>query len=141
MSAKAPRADSKRHLPWTPGTLYGWMKSKIGGMNIRTGISNSYCCDTQFGVKPYIAIQAQNDGNRDFDRPWRGIAGNLDLYFHEVRHLDTSGHVSCCGINGGCDSTYDEANLLPYGVQWWLNNAWLTGNLYVEFSYLPPQTI
>jgi len=75
MSAKAPRADSKRHLPWTPGTLYGWMKSKIGGMNIRTGISNSYCCDTQFGVKPYIAIQAQNDGNRDFDRPWRGIAG------------------------------------------------------------------
>ena len=24
------------HLPWTAGTLYGWMKSKIGGINIRT---------------------------------------------------------------------------------------------------------
>jgi hypothetical protein len=130
------------HLPWTAGTLYGWIGSKIGGINISDTTSVSFCC-VQFSgkPKPYIVIKAQDDLNRDFDRMWRGISGNIDLYFHEVRHLDNPGHVSCCGIQLGCDSTYDEADLSPYGVQWWLNKAWLTGNLYVGFSCLAPQTI
>ncbi len=132
-------AGRSGHLPWTPGTLYGWMKSKIGGVNIRTDIGLSYCCDS-FGGKQYIAIMAQDDYNRDVDRRWRGIAGNIDLYLHEVRHLDKPGHVSCCGISNGCDPTYDVADLSPYGIQRWLNNAWLTGNLYVGFSCLAPQT-
>ncbi len=32
------------HLPWTTGTLYQWMKSKIGGINIDDFAGSSWCC-------------------------------------------------------------------------------------------------
>jgi hypothetical protein len=127
------------HLPWTGGTLYDWLRSKIGGINI-SDTAGSFCCALLNG-KAYIVVRAQDDTNRDFDRAWRGIAGNISLYFHEARHRDTGGHVSCCGTASGCDSTYDESNLSPYGIQWWLNANWLTGYLYVGFSCLSPTKI
>jgi hypothetical protein len=123
------------HLPWTAGTLYAWMKSKIGGVDIVAG--GSFCCE-QFGGKTFIAVGAQDDFNREFDKKWIGIAGNIDLYAHETRHVDGFPHSSCCGITNGCDNTFDTANLSPYGIQWWLNMLWLEGTINVGTSCLPP---
>jgi hypothetical protein len=128
-------------LPWAPGmTLYDWMKSKMAGINISDTAGNSSCCEMLDG-KRFFTLKAQDDSNRNFDRGWRGISGNIDLYAHELRHLDGFPHVSCCGISNGCDQTYDETNLSPYGIQWWLNAHWLTGALYVGFSCLAPTQI
>lgn len=149
------------HLPWTSGTLYDWMKSKIGGIDIVDG--GSFCCeyfgpplDPPIPPKPgepptpptppspkysFIAIGAEDDFNRDFDKRWRGIAGNIDLYAHETRHTDGFPHSSCCGIPGGCDDNFDAASLSPYGVQWWLNNLWLKGTINVGYECLTPSEI
>jgi uncharacterized repeat protein (TIGR01451 family) len=121
------------HLPWTSGTLYDWMISKIGGINLSDTAGYSHCCTTIGGEK-YIVIQTQDDFNRNFDRQWQGISGNLALVMHEVRHTDGFSHNSGCGIPNGCDATYDESNLSPYGIQWWLAKNWLYGDLYVGFS-------
>ncbi len=127
------------HLPWTPGTLYDWMKSKIGGINVVPG-GGSSCCST-FGGKLFINVGGEDDFNRDFDRRWRGIAGNIDLYAHETRHVDGFPHSSCCGISFGCDDTFNPANLSPYGVQWWLNKLWLDGTINVGYECLSPGEI
>jgi hypothetical protein len=128
-------------LPWAPGmTLYDWMKSKSAGINISDTAGNSSCCEILDG-ELFVTLKAQDDSNRDFDRGWRGISGYIDLYAHELRHLDGFPHVSSCGILDGCDQTYDETNLSPYGIQWWLNAHWLTGDLYVGFSCLAPTDI
>lgn len=34
------------HLPWTPGTLYDWMRSKVGGINIISSGGGPGCCTT-----------------------------------------------------------------------------------------------
>jgi len=127
------------HLPWTAGTLYDWMKSKIQGIDIIDG-SLSFCC-LQFGGKTYIGVGSQDDFNRDFDRMWEGISGNIELYAHETRHVDGFGHTSCCGLPDGCDQTYDQSNLSPYGIQWWLAKSWLMGDINVGFSCLSQNRI
>ncbi|MEA2237161.1 MAG: hypothetical protein QOC81_1885 [Thermoanaerobaculia bacterium] len=118
------------HLPWTSGALYPWMKSKIQGINIVDGVVGGYCCATLDG-KRFIVIGNQNDSNRDFDRTWSGISGNIDFYTHEARHVDGFPHSSCCGIANGCDDNFDPNNLSAYGVQWWLNSLWLNGTINV----------
>lgn len=123
------------HLPWTGGTLYDWMRSKVGGINIVTGLSGGNCC-TVIGGRRFINMGSQNDFNRDFDRSLSGIAGNIDFYAHEARHVDGFPHSSCCGIPGGCDDTFDPANLSAYGVQWWLNSLWLAGTINVGYECL-----
>ena len=124
------------HLPWTPGTLYDWMRSRIGGIDI-SDAGWSYCC-VEYGSVRHIVVGAQDDFNREFDKRWRGIAGNIDLYAHEARHADGFPHSSCCGITGGCDDAFSEdAAMPPYGIQWFLNRAWLTGDINVGFSCLP----
>ena len=60
------------HLPWTTGTLYDWMKSKIGGINIVSG-GGSSCCVT-YGGRLFINVGAEDDFNRDFDRRWQPTA-------------------------------------------------------------------
>ena len=124
------------HLPWTPGTLYDWMKSKIQGVDIVDGVVGGYCCNT-IGGKRYIVIGAEDDPNRDYDRTWSGIAGNIDFYAHEARHVDGFPHTSCCGIANGCDNNFDPANLTAYGVQWWLNKLWLDGTINVGYECFP----
>jgi hypothetical protein len=116
------------------------MKSKMAGIDISDTSGGSACCEMLDG-KLFFILQAQDDFNRDFDRGWSGISGNIALYAHELRHVDGFPHVSCCGIPGGCDQTYDETNLSPYGIQWWLNAHWLTGDLYVGFSCLDPSQV
>jgi len=143
--------DLNGHLPWTKGTLYDWMKSKIGGIDIVQG--GSFCCEI-FGWTPplpppdppllppssafFIAVGGQDDFNREFDKTWPGISGNIGLYAHETRHRDGYSHVSCCGIPGGCDQVFDPGNLSPYGVQWWLDDLWLNGTIDVGMACLAP---
>ncbi len=124
------------HLPWAPGSLYAWLKGKIGGIDIRDG-SGSFCCES-FDGRTFIAVGAQNDANRDFDREWRGISGNIDLYAHEARHLDNFPHSSCCGITNGCDDTFDAASPSCYAVQYLLNKYWLEGTINVGIACLTP---
>ncbi len=123
------------HLPWTPGTFYAWMRGKIGGIDIVDGGGDS-CCHT-VGGRRFMTLRAEDDFNRDFDKTWAGISGNIALFGHETRHADGFPHVSCCGIAGGCDQTFDLANLSPYGIQWFLSDAWLTGDINVGFACLP----
>lgn len=134
-------------LPWAPGMrLYDWMKSKKAGINIVDGASVSSCCGTIDG-KLFFTWAAQDESNREFDREWRGIAGDIDLFAHELRHRDGFPHVRCCtgqnpsDPNNACDQTYDESNLGAYGVQWWLNYHWLTGDFYTGFSCMDPTTV
>ena len=124
------------HLSWTPSSLYTWLKSKIGGIDIRDG-SGSFCCDS-FDGRTFIAVGAQDDANRDFDREWRGISGNIDLYAHEARHVDNFPHSSCCGITNGCDDTFDASNPSCYAVQYLLNKYWLDGTINVGISCQTP---
>jgi Ca2+-binding RTX toxin-like protein len=129
-------------LPWAPGMrLYDWMKSKNAGIDIRQDATLSNCCET-IGGKPFFIQTIQNDATRNFDREWRGLSGNIGLFAHELRHLDGFPHVSCCSAGtNACDQVYDETNLSPYGIQWWLNAHWLDGSLYTGFSCLDPTTI
>jgi len=123
--------------PWTNGlTLYNWMKTKIGGVDIQPA-GGSFCCET-FNGKLFVGIGSQDDFNREFDKKWIGIAGNIDLYTHEVRHVDGFPHVSCCGIANGCDDSFVQSNLSPYGTQWWLNKLWLDGTINVGVGCMPP---
>jgi len=122
--------------PWTGGLrLYDWMKSKIGGIDIRPG--GSFCCES-FNGRTFIAVGAQDDFNREFDKKWTGISGNIDLYVHETRHVDGFPHVSCCGLANGCDDTFNTASLSPYGTQWWLNKLWLDGTINVGVGCMTP---
>jgi hypothetical protein len=124
------------HLPWTSGTLYDWMKSKLRGVDL-SDTSGSWCCVT-FEDGVYATINTQDDVQRNHDRGWRGISQNIALYTHEVRHRDGFVHDSGCGIAFGCDPTFDLANLSAYGIQWWLNKAWLEGTLSVGAACMAP---
>jgi hypothetical protein len=116
------------HLPWTDTTLYVWMKNGVDGISIRDGVTGGYCCEVIDGKKFFVTGN-QNDSNREFDKKWIGISGNIDFFVHEVRHTDGNKylHSSCCGITGGCDDSYNESDLGAYGVQYWLIKSWLNG--------------
>jgi hypothetical protein len=130
------------HLPWAPEMkLYDWMKSKHAGIDIRQDAAFSSCCETING-KLFFIQRLQDDLTRTFDREWRGLSGNIALFAHELRHLDGFPHVSCCPAGfDACDQKYDETNLSPYGIQWWLNAHWLDGSLYDGFSCLLPSAV
>jgi hypothetical protein len=122
--------------PWTSGSMYDWMKAKIGGIDIRGG---SYCC-TNFNGKWYIAINAQSFFERDAAREWRGLSARISLIGHETRHVTGYPHVGGCPLfptqSFGCDQTYDIVDLSPYAIQWWLNSEWLSGGINVGYGCL-----
>jgi hypothetical protein len=128
--------------PWTSGSFYDWMKAEIGGIDIRG--AGSSCC-TSFNNRWYIAISAQSATDRDSAREWRGLSNRIALIGHETRHVDGYPHVGGCPLyptqTFGCDQTYDESNLSPYGIQWWLNAQWLSGGLNVGYSCLESNEI
>ena len=121
------------HLPWTEGTLYDWLKTKVGGVNI-TDITSPACCGTFDGKKyillPYITDYAKTMIDRDF----RGISTLITVLGHEARHVDGFDHVMCNGYIS--DQTFDINNLSTFGIQWWLFNLLLTGKINVGDSCL-----
>jgi uncharacterized protein (TIGR03437 family) len=127
------------YLPWTPLRFYDWMKSKIGGIDIVTASSGSACCE-MFGGRSYVIFGGapRDDLNITYLLTLDGVLANLALFGHESRHVDGFPHVSCCGIANGCDQTYDEKNLTPYGIQYYLQRAWLGGNINLNIACLDP---
>lgn len=120
------------YLPWTPLRLYDWVKSKVGGLNIVAG-GGSSCCQT-FGTRTFITVGVLDALSLSGYQSFSGISGGIGLIGHEARHVDGFPHVSCCPVgNGGCDQTYDERNITPYGIQNYLARAWLTGAINVGF--------
>ena len=119
--------------------MYDWVKLKIGGINIDTTSGNSFCC-TQFNGRPYFTygVSTYNDFSRIYGLKFEGLIGLLALVGHEVRHVDGYGHVSCCGIPGGCDQTYDETNLSAYGIQYFLYRLFLNGGIALNLQCLDP---
>lgn len=128
--------------PWTSSSLYDWMKTKIGGVDITA--SGSSCCE-DFNGRWYVRISTQASWDRDVARQWRGISARITTLAHESRHVNGFPHVGGCPLfpdqTFGCDQTYDEGNLSAYGVEWWLNAKWLSGELYVGFSCASPSVV
>ena len=129
--------DRCGHLPWTPLSLYQWLRSKVGGFNIDSTATSNSCCGVWPDGRAYITLNPANDATRDFCRAWEGIAERIAMVMHEGRHRDGFPHVGCCAKGpGGCDNTYDETNLSPYGIQYWLERAWLDGTLHTGYTCL-----
>ena len=105
------------HLPWTELSLYGWLKSKVGGFDISSTASFNSCCGVWPDGTRYIILVTADESNRDLDRTWPWLGFNVGLIMHEARHVDGYGHVGCCPVGGaGCDLRYDESNLSPYSL-------------------------
>ena len=121
--------------PWTSGSLYDWMKSQIGGINLKG--DGAYCCEMYSG-RWSIVLGLQNQWDRDAVREWEGLSTRIALIGHEVRHVQGLGHVGGCpafpSVGFGCDQSYDEGNLGSYGVEWWLNAKWLSGEINVGYG-------
>lgn len=127
-----------RHLPWTSLRIYDWVKSKIGGINILTGLNGGFCCTT-FNGRPFITVGALKNntfGNLQSlpDLRLAFSINNVPLLLHEVRHLDGFPHSNCCPAGAGrCDNEYDLKNLSPYGMHNWWNSAVL--NRQFDFGF------
>ena len=127
------------HLPWTPGTLYDWLKLGIQGINISATGPDQFVGNSFGDGRSYFNVRAKNDTTREWQRSWIGMAELIALIMHERRHADPGGypHTSCCSVGAnGCDQEYNEANLSPYGIQWWLRRQWIEGGLYTGYSCL-----
>jgi hypothetical protein len=123
--------------PWTQGSFYDWMKSKIGGVDIRA--NGSYCCENYNG-KWFIVIRSLSTFERRQHKEWRGLSRIITLLGHETRHVEGFPHVGGCPLfptaTYGCDQAYDPSNPSPYGVEWWLHAKWLSGEVNVGFGCL-----
>ena len=107
------------HLLWTPGTLYDWLKARVGGINITSiGALDQFLGNSFGDGRSYFNVRAKDEFNRNWQRTWVGMAEFIALMMHERRHADPGGylHNGCCAIGpGACDQEYNESNLSPYG--------------------------
>jgi hypothetical protein len=139
------------HLPWTPKTLYGWLKENLGGFEISTTDQFDHWGGQMYlgagDTANYFVIRAKPDSTREFQRKWAGPAGistMITLMMHERWHGDGIGHVTCCpaqvpGQPAACDQTYEETvNLSPYGIQYWLEKNWIIGYINVGVGCMTP---
>jgi hypothetical protein len=82
----------------------------------------------------------QGDNDRSSARKWKSLSAGIALLGHETRHVDGFSHVGGCPLfpsgSAGCDQTYGEDNLPPYGIQWWLYAKWLSGEINAGYSCL-----
>jgi hypothetical protein len=137
--------------PWTGnGSLYGWIVQNIGGVDIRDDITEADCCDSYNG-RLFIDFTVETADNVANDRllPWATVAVRITGIAHETRHAQGSAynHTTCApnppcpsqdgGTNPSCDASYNEANLSPYGIQYWLLRAWVNGIVTVGDQCLP----
>jgi len=131
------------YLPWTSTSLYRWLASAVGGIDVKTQPRQLECCET-FGGRKFIVQSVQPDNQLEYKREWPGIASTLDFLVHEARHADggpphTTGCMFFRNAIGplGCDRSYDVQRLGSYGVQYWLNQSWMTGRLNVGIACSP----
>lgn len=131
------------YLPWTSKSLYRWLASVVGGIDLKTQPGQLECCET-FGGRRYIVQSLQADDQREYKREWPGVASTLDYLVHEARHADggpphTTGCAAFPSASGpaGCDRSYDTTMLGSYGVQYWLNQSWLIGRLNIGIACSP----
>ena len=122
------------HLSWTGGPMYDWFVSRIGGIDIRDE-PGSYCCETIDG-REFFVIGSQNENDRSWAKGWRGIQAHIEVYGHEARHVDGFDHSSCCGIEEGCDDTFNPSNPSSFAVQYLLHKYWLEGTINVGIACL-----
>lgn len=135
-----------KHLPWTDLRIYDWLKSKIGGINIQTGLNGGYCCGT-YNNKPFITVgMLKNNTFGNYaqipDLYFAWSMNNFVLLLHETRHLDGYPHSNCCVAGTArCDSKYDLADLSPYGMHMWWYDAVLNRKLDFGFDCMPASFI
>ena len=126
-------------LPWTPLSLYDWMKSQIAGVSIVDQPGNSSCCLVLNGAK-YMTVSRKPTSTLGFYRDWTSLIGWAALFAHETRHAAGYPHVTGCPAWPqptdplGCDPSYDESNLGAYGIQRWLFAHWATGELNIGIA-------
>ena len=128
------------YLPWTPLRVYDWFKSRLAGFNIDTSLKNGVaasCCVTINGRRYISEATIPDDLNRRYRQTLEGLAAQVALIAHETRHTDGYRHVGCCGTQGACDQSYDEKNLSPFGIQYYLAKQWLTGGINLGYSCGP----
>src|SRR5579883_1442948 len=138
------------YLPWTQLRLYDWARSRVAGINIASSLAGGECCAV-IGGKNYIyvgsiaAVAKADNTSYDYQAAYKqtmdGLAANAEFYAHEVRHTEGTGylHVVGCPVfpSGnvyGCDPTYDETNLYPYAIQFYLAKQWLSGAINLGYS-------
>jgi len=129
-------------LPWTHLRLYDWVKSKIDGINIVTGLNGGSCCfvDGRKNLVNVGLLKGNTSGNAasipDLFAAW--AMNNFSLLLHEARHMDGYPHSDCCPAGTGrCDAAYDPTNPSPYGLHVWWNRAILDGTFSFGFNCLP----
>jgi hypothetical protein len=127
-------------LPWTPLSLYDWMKAQISGVDFQTAAGNANCCSTVNGKKYFRQSRMTTTQLADFVN-WYRVSEVLGLYLHESRHVAGYGHVTGCAafpsVTLGCDATYDEADLGAYGIQYWFFAAQANGRWNVGIGCTP----
>ncbi len=126
-----------QYLPWTTTSLHAWINTVIDGVWIEGEGGGGSCCRDQDG-KTYMSSTNPTESTLSWWKSWYGLSSLLDFIAHEVRHGDGGpGHVTGCesfpnpNDPPGCDQEYDLNNLGSYGVQYWLQNAWMTSHLYI----------
>jgi hypothetical protein len=135
---------SSTRLPWTSKTFYHWLHEKVTGINIVSTGPDSCCGPIGDDGKNYLDVRSYANGGHDEREAWRGpwgVMARIGLIGHERRHADEDGfnHVSCCTAGAGaCDQEYNERNLSPYGIQYWLAKRLVDGTIYTGFSCFPP---
>jgi hypothetical protein len=134
--------DRCGHLPWTSLSLYEWMRSKISGFNFDSAATANSCCYTWPDGTYFARLQYSNDVNRNFHRTWEGMASWISLLMHETRHRDGYFHGSGCPAGAGaCDPSYDESDLSAYGINYWLERAFVDGRLHSGYTCLSASRI
>lgn len=109
------------YLPWTNLRFYDWVKSKIAGINIGSSPGIAGSCCTTINNKSFMSTGLQDAFSRSFANMPRGALNLMTgLISHEARHADGFPHPSGCCTGIQCDQAYDERNLSPYGIAFYL---------------------
>src|ERR1039457_1544939 len=139
------------YLPWTQLRLYDWMKSRVSGVNINSGIVGGECC-LSLNNKLYFSVGSISAAAAFEGVTYATMAALwqepdfvpvlVREYAHETRHTEGNGwpHVAGCPndpTTPNCDETYNVTNLSPYGIMYYLASHWLSGSINLGYSCDP----
>lgn len=128
--------------PWTSLRIYDWVKSKIQGINIVTGLSGGNCC-TIINGKRFINVGMLKNNTTGNNAEVQNLyfawaMNNFVLLLHESRHVDGFGHTGCCLYGpGNCDNEYNTGNLSSYGMHIWWQESVLLKRFDFGFDCMP----